>query len=314
MSGRELDAAGIVDAGLRRDYAACRELAARHGRTYFLATQLLPIARRPAVHALYGFARAADEIVDDLGATRSLAERRAALDAFAGDFAAGQRSRYPVVRAVADTARRYGIDAGLFADFLFSMRMDLTVRDYATFADLMTYVHGSAEVIGLQMLPVLGTVGAPEDAAPYAAALGVAFQLTNFIRDVGEDLRRGRIYLPQDAMHAHGVDRERLLRGVVDGPIRRWLAAEIDRTRAIYRRAEPGIARLAPVARPCLRAAFILYGDILTAVERAEYQVLDRRVSVDGRRRARVAAGGYARAVTARRRAARARPTSTTSR
>ena len=91
-----------------------------------------------------------------------------------------------------------------------SMRSDLHVTDYPTFDDLRRYMHGSAAVIGLQMLPVLGTVVPREDAAPHAAALGVAFQLTNFLRDVGEDLDRGRIYLPADLLAAHGVDRELL--------------------------------------------------------------------------------------------------------
>ena len=101
-----------------------------------------------------------------------------------------------MVRAVADTADRYGIEPTLFPDFLASMRSDLHVTDYPTYADLRAYMHGSAAVIGLQMLPVLGTVVRREEAAPHAAALGVAFQLTNFLRDVGEDLDRGRVYLP----------------------------------------------------------------------------------------------------------------------
>ena len=116
----------------------------------------------------------------------------------------------PVLTAVVHTAARYGIDWELFDDFLASMRMDLTVTDYPDRAALDRYMYGSAEVIGLQMLPVLGTVGPREEAAPYAAALGKAFQLTNFLRDVDEDLDRGRVYLPADELAAHGVDRELL--------------------------------------------------------------------------------------------------------
>ena len=159
----ELDAAGVTDPALRAAYATCRALNAAHGRTYFLATRLLPAARRPAVHALYGFARYADEIVDDLGDDRPVAEKAAELDALTADLEAaldGAPAAHPVLAALADTARRYDIDRRHFADFMVSMRMDTTVTEYATFDDLAVYVHGSAAVIGLQMLPILGTRGA----------------------------------------------------------------------------------------------------------------------------------------------------------
>ncbi|MGW4005176.1 phytoene/squalene synthase family protein, partial [Streptomyces nigra] len=188
MSRRELDAARITDPALRDAYLRCRTLNARHGRTYFLATRLLPLERRCAVHALYGFARWADDIVDDLDRDRTPAERDVLLRRLESDLAHGLRTGggdEPVVRAVADTAARYSIDTALFADFMASMRADLTVTDYPTYADLRAYMHGSAAVIGLQMLPVLGTVVPREEAAPHAADLGVAFQLTNFLRDVG---------------------------------------------------------------------------------------------------------------------------------
>ena len=118
----------------------------------------------------------------------------------------------PVLTALAHTAHRYRIDPRLFDDFLCSMRMDLTVTDYPDRAALERYTYGSAEVIGLQLLPVLGTVGARRTTPNHtAAALGKAFQLTNFLRDVDEDLCRGRIYLPADELAAHDVDRELLL-------------------------------------------------------------------------------------------------------
>lgn len=194
MTERELDAAGITDPALREAYRHCRALNARHGRTYFLATRLLPVERRPAVHALYGFARWADDIVDALGTGADTARRDAELAALERELAKGLRdgeSAEPVVRALADTARRYRIDHAHFADFMTAMRSDLVVTDYADYAALRRYMHGSAAVIGLQMLPVLGTITDRETAAPHAAALGVAFQLTNFLRDVGEDLDAG---------------------------------------------------------------------------------------------------------------------------
>ena len=304
MSARELDAAGITDPGLRSSYERCRRLNAAHGRTYYLATLLLPPAKRPYVHALYGFARYADEIVDDLGSTLSEAEKAAWLVGWGEQFLADVRaggSAHPISRAVVDTVRRWDIPLRLFEDFLASMRMDLTVTDYPTYDDLMGYVWGSAAVIGLQMVPVLEPVVDRSLAEPYAADLGVAFQLSNFVRDVGEDLRRGRVYLPGEDLAHFGVDRDRLARGVVDGPIRRLLGYEIARTRELYRAAEPGIRLLHPTSRDCIRSALRLYGGILDEVERADYQVLDRRIAVGVPRRLAVAVPGLARAYAARR-------------
>ncbi|MFJ3982373.1 phytoene/squalene synthase family protein [Streptomyces fungicidicus] len=299
MTRRELDAAGITDPVLRADYARCRTLNARHGKTYFLATRLLPLEHRSAVHALYGFARWADDIVDDHDRHRTPAERDRLLSRLESDLANGLPAGggdEPVVRAVADTAARYGIEHALFADFLSSMRADLTVTDYPTYADLQGYVHGSAAVIGLQMLPVLGTVVPREEAAPYAAALGVAFQLTNFLRDVGEDLDRGRVYLPGDLLAEHGVDRPLLewsrRTGRSDPRIRAAFVAAEAMTRGMYRAAEPGIAMLDPRVRPCIRTAFVLYGGILDAIAAEDYTVLHRRAVVSRRRRAATAAGG----------------------
>ena len=283
-------------------YRACRRINARHGRTYFLATRLLPADRRPAVHALYAFARLADDIVDTSTGDRALelagfeAEVLAALD--------GADAADPVLVALADTVARYGIERALFADFLDSMRMDLTVTGYRTFAELAGYVHGSAGVIGLQLLPVLGTTGPAADAAPYAAALGEAFQLTNFLRDVGEDLDRGRLYLPADELAAFGVDLARLRyahrTGRPEPAIRRALAHLVAYNHAVYRRAEPGIALLRRESRPCVRTAFVLYRGILDEIEASDYAVLGRRVAVPARRKLGVAVPGLIRAVASR--------------
>ncbi|MET9801763.1 phytoene/squalene synthase family protein [Streptomyces sp. NPDC006368] len=314
MTRRELDAAGVTDPDLRAAYTRCRRLNGRHGRTYFLATRLLPPERRCAVHALYGFARWADDIVDDLDRRRTPEERDRLLRQLENDLAhglrgGGARARLdePVVRAVADTAERYGIDPGLFADFMASMRSDLSVTDYPTYADLRGYMHGSAAVIGLQMLPVLGTVVPREQAEPHAAALGVAFQLTNFLRDVGEDLDRGRVYLPADLLAAHGVDR-RLLEwsrrtGRGDPRIRAAFAAAEALTREVYREAEAGIAMLDPRVRPCVRTAFTLYGGILDVIRDRDYAVLHHRCVVPLRRRAVTAAAGLGQLLGARVRA-----------
>ncbi|MFI6340536.1 phytoene/squalene synthase family protein [Streptomyces sp. NPDC050535] len=314
MTRRELDAAGITDPALRTAYTQCRRLNARHGRTYFLATRLLPVEHRSAVHALYGFARWADDIMDDLDRHPTAEERDRLLLRLENDLAHGLRTGEgdaPVVRAVADTADRYGIEPALFADFLASMRSDLHVTDYPTYADLRSYMHGSAAVIGLQMLPVLGTVTPREEAAPHAAALGVAFQLTNFLRDVGEDLDRGRVYLPADLLAEHGVDRPLLewsrRTGRGDPRIRAALVAAEAMTREVYRAAEPGIAMLDPRTRPCIRTAFTLYRGILDAIADQGHTVLHRRAVVSRGRRAATAAGAVVQIAGTRWRARSAR-------
>ncbi|MEU3461245.1 phytoene/squalene synthase family protein [Streptomyces sp. NPDC006733] len=312
MTARELDAAGITEPALRAAYLHCRQLNARYGQTYFLATRLLPVHRRPAVHALYGFARWADDIVDTLDRTRTPQDRATALDALSHELAAGLRhgtSTEPVVHALAHTAAVYAIDHQHFTDFLAAMRSDLTVTDYPTYADLRGYMHGSAAVIGLQMLPVLGTVVPRAEAAPHAAALGVAFQLSNFLRDVGEDLDRGRVYLPADLLAAYGVDRDLLVwsrtTGARDGRITRALRAAAALNREVYRQAAPGLPMLDPVARPCIRTALVLYSGILDAIADDGYAVVHRRAVVPRSRRAAVALDGLVRVGAARRRAHR---------
>lgn len=309
MTCRELDAAGITGPRLRAAYARCRALNARHGRTFFLATRLLPPSRRPAIHALYGFARHADDLVDEPAPGLATQEIITRLDHLAAALDAGLRSGRsddPVLAAVVDTAARFAIGGALFAAFLCSMRMDLTVTGYPTRAALGEYVHGSAEVIGLQLLPVLGTVGDPAEAADGAAALGQAFQLTNFVRDVAEDLDRGRVYLPADELAAHGVDRD-LLRwcrdtGRTEPRVRRALADQIARTRAVYARARPAVALLHPASQPCVATAFTLYGRILERIEACGHNVFAGRVSVGVGRRLAVAGGAAARAAWARHR------------
>jgi phytoene synthase len=296
MSGRDLDAAGIADPVLRASYQACRRINATSGRTFYLATLLLPAAKRPAVHALYGFARHADEIVDELDDTLTIAERERALETWSARFLSGAGD-HPVLPAVHDTIVRYGLPLRYFEDFMASMRMDLTTSEYATWPDLQGYTYGSAAVIGLQMLRVLGTVaGMQQVAEPYACDLGTALQLTNFIRDVGEDLQRGRVYLPKEDLALFNVTRDDLVSGVVDANVRRLLAFQVARARELLRAAGPGVRLLDPTSRDCIRTAATLYGEILNRVEAADYRVLDRRVAVGPGRRAVVALPAMARA------------------
>jgi phytoene synthase len=297
---RELDAAGILDPALRTGYRRCRRLNAQHGKSYFLATLLLPPAKRPYVHALYGFARYADDLVDvdDTNAEHFTAWCTQVLTEL--DW---RSSSDPIIRALIDTRTHWNIPLPYFVEFLQAMRMDLRVDSYETYEDLSRYMWGSAAVIGLQMLPILGRADESvrwDELEPYAIDLGIAFQLTNFIRDVGEDLWRGRIYLPQESLREHGVDRERLSRGVADEPIRNLIAAEIARARVLYARAAPGIDLVHPTSQDCLRTATRLYGGILDEIERADYDVFAKRAAVPIPRRAQVGSRGLINAWTAR--------------
>jgi phytoene synthase len=293
---KELDAAGITDTSLRAAYTACRDLNRTHGRTYYLSTLLLPPAKRPYVHALYGFARWVDEVVDDLSSTLTVAQKEQQLRELGS-----LQPTHPVVVALLDTMTRWDIPVAHVHAFMDSMRLDLTVTQYKTWEDLLVYVEGSAAVIGLQMVPLLGTVVPRAIADPYARDLGIAFQLTNFLRDVGEDLQRGRIYLPMEDLEAFGVTWEHLAHGVVDGPVRRLLAFEIARTREIYRSAAQGVRLLHPSSRPCIETALTLYGGILDEIEASDYAVLHRRVAVGPARRLAVAGRGLVAARRARR-------------
>ena len=294
-------------------YAHCAAIAAEHGRSYHLATRLLTADRRPAVHALYAAARTADDLVDLPGADP------------AGDLAAWSAAALtelekgwsddPVRLALVDTVRRYEIPVEHLVDFLAAMTSDLDVTGYATLDALDRYMWGSAAVIGLQVLPVLGTArGVPRaEAEPYAIALGEAFQLTNFLRDVGEDVDRGRVYLPADLMAAHGVTREQLAAKRHDAAFAALMREMVAVVRRRYDDAAPGTALLAPESRDCVRAATALYGGILREIERADYRVLDRRVSVSRPRRAAVFARRLTAAQLARVRVTIAKPKSRSS-
>ncbi|MEO9137736.1 MAG: phytoene/squalene synthase family protein [Jatrophihabitans sp.] len=304
---RELDAAGISGAALRAGYLRCRAINAEHGKTYYLAAALLPPAKRPFVHALYGFARFIDDIVDD---TRVPADERARrLDAWTSEFFAdlewGDTSD-PIGRAVIDTAQRWEIPTSYFTDFVEAMRSDLSFTPFATYEDLAKYMWGSAAVIGLQMLPVLGRRDESvrwDVLEAQAIDLGMAFQLTNFIRDVGEDLDRSRIYLPQESLDEFGVDGDRLRRGIVDEAIRSLLAWEIERARGLYAKARSGIELVDPTSRDCLRTAFTLYAEILDEIEANDYDVFHQRATVGVGRRASVGITGLRGAWSARRQA-----------
>jgi len=301
MSTRELQAAGITDPLLQASYLRCRQLNAEHGKTYFLATRLLPAAKRPFVHALYGLARYSDEIVDTIDPSYTPQQRATALgkwsDQFLSDLHRGH-SNDPVAAAAVDTAVRWSIPSDHFEAFFHSMRMDLTVEQYETYDDLVEYVYGSAAVIGLQMVPILEPRS--KRAYDHARDLGIAFQLANFIRDVGEDLLRGRIYFPLEELAAHGVTADDVRARRRDDNWREALAEQIGRVRLLQARANPGIAMLHPSSQPCIAAASELYCGIVDEVEANDYDVFTRRAKVPWSRRLGVAGPAAIRAMRAR--------------
>lgn len=290
MSLRELVAAGITDPKLQQSYQLCRKLNAQHGKTYFLATRLLPPGKRPFVHALYGFARYADEIVDDLASTLTIEQKTEALSSW-GDQVLNElrqgSSTDPVAAALVDTVNRWQIPIAHFEAFLKSMNMDLNVTQYSTYDDLYEYVYGSAAVIGLQMVPILEPLS--DDAYEPAKDLGIAFQLANFIRDVGEDLERGRIYLPIEDLTKFDITVDEFKERKVTKKVEALLKYEIARVRELEKNAIPGIKLLSPASQPCIDAARILYCGIVDAVEAIDYQVFDKRAKVGLGRRLKVA-------------------------
>jgi len=301
----ELNAAGITDSELRNSYLECKRLNNLHGKTYFLATRLLPPAKRPFVHALYGFARYADEIVDDLASTLSEDEKANSLKSWGNEVLANiksGKSQDHIGAALVDTVNRFSIPISYFEAFLHSMTMDLTVTEYHTYEDLYEYVYGSAAVIGLQMVPILGTISKQSMAEANIAAgkLGTAFQLANFIRDIGEDLTRGRVYLPITELQSHGVTREMLEERVVTTQIKNALKEQIQRVRSLQAEAKPGINLLSAESRAGIEAASELYCGIVDEVEKIDYQIFDKRAKTSNWRRLRVALPAYIRARNSR--------------
>lgn len=290
-----------MDAALQASYAECKRLNSLHGKTYYLATLLLPERKRPYVHALYGFARYADEIVDDLASTLSPQEKADALRNWSSgvlaDLKSGRSSDH-IGRALVDTVQTFNIPHQHFVDFLHSMEMDLTITQYQTFNDLHEYVYGSAAVIGLEMVPILGY--SDERAFDAAQKLGIAFQLANFIRDVAEDLDRGRVYLPLQELAEHGVNREILEKRELTPEIIAALKFQIARVRSLQAEANEGIRYLDKESRPCIRAASELYCGIVDEVEAIGYDIFNKRAKTSTARRAKVAGLAYVQAIAAR--------------
>ncbi len=267
-----------LEAGYRR----CGELTKQYGTTYYWGARLLPPAQRRDVFTVYALCRLADDIVDepervDLAVPQegTPAER---LQAFRATFfkALEAGSDEPVMAAIVDSIRRRGTDPECFERFFAAMASDLERDTWETWEELRDgYMEGSAAVIGEMMLPVLQPYSAA--AKEPARALGIAFQLTNFLRDVAEDLDRGRVYLPQADLRRHGADP--WLRTVTPA-WRAMMAEQVARARSLYAHAEEGLPLLPPASRRCVGTALVLYSRILDRIEAADYDVFGGRIRV----------------------------------
>jgi len=234
------------------------------------------------VRALYAFCRVSDDLVD-----------RESGDPRSDVVVSGQwivesdvSNHYPlstnhlVSLAWADTRMRYGIPNLYAQQLLDGVALDLEVKRYATFEELAAYCYGVASTVGLMAMHIVGF--STMEAVPYAVKLGVALQLTNILRDVGEDWRAGRVYLPQEELEAFGLDEAGLQAGNVDERWRGFMRFQIERNRRLYREAWPGISMLSRDARPAIAAAAGLYKAILEDIERHDMDVFTRRAHLSG--------------------------------
>ena len=265
---------------LNEAYRTCEAITRKYSRSFFLSTQLLPAEKRRAIRALYAFCRTSDDLVDQPGrdTVRALAEWVALVHA---------RHAPPdnaVLLAWHDTATCYGVPQALVDELLAGVAMDLTVSRYAIFDDLWRYCYRVASVVGLISMQIIG--GQPR-AAPYAIALGVALQLTNILRDVGDDAARGRIYLPQEDLARFGVREDEILAASYkptesqsNARFRALMSYEIDRAHALYEAAWPGIVMLDPDGWLAVAAAAEIYRGILARIVANDYDVFARRAHV----------------------------------
>ena len=265
------------DRQLAAAYATCRRMQRRHDPTYYCATRRLPPQVRPAVHAVYGFVRGADEIVDGPRRAADPAARIAALDEWHAELVQGLArgtSSHPVIAALVDAGRRLELPLGELDTYMRSMRMDCDTLRIETRTELEGYMNGSAATVGRIMAPLLG---APPELREEFARLGVAFQLTNFIRDVRADWALDRVYLPREDRARFGVSDEDIGSGRVTEGFRSLLALEVDRARGLFSSTTAAVDAVGPSVRPGMRLARAVYVRVLDRVEAIGFDVLHRR-------------------------------------
>jgi len=262
---------------LAHSFRYCQRLARARARNFYYSFLVLPPERRAAMCAVYAFFRYADDVTDDLAvpdAADRLAAWRAALEAaYAGETAA-----HPILPAFREVTRRYAIPAIYFRELIEGAAMDLAPRRYETFDDLYRYCYCVASTVGLVCLHIFGF--SDTRALVMAEACGIAFQLTNILRDIGEDAARGRVYLPQEDLRRFGCPEETLLRGEATPAFRELMRFEAARAWEYYERARPLVGLVEPASRPCLRAMIEIYSRLLRRIERCGYDVFRTRVAL----------------------------------
>ncbi len=254
----------------------------QHSKTFFFATALLPAAQRSAIRALYAFCRASDDLVDcDNTREEDFQAWRAEVDLTA------HQQKTSLLASWAHVRERYGVDRKYECELLEGIHMDLHFRPYATWRELEAYCYRVASTVGLLSMPIIGLArGANfQQAAAPAIQLGIALQLTNILRDVGEDGQRGRVYLPTEDLTRFGLTQNDILRQVYDDRFIALMKFEIERARSLYLQALPGIRLLHPSARPAVGAAAMLYRRILDEIEKVEYRVYTHRAHTSGWRK-----------------------------
>ncbi|GBE95388.1 phytoene synthase [Nostoc cycadae WK-1] len=271
-------------------YKLCRQLIAKYSATFYLSTLLLSKEKRPAVWAIYAWCRRTDELVDGpasaLTTPETLDQWEQQLESI---FAGHPVENYDV--ALVDTVQRFPMDIQPFRDMIAGQRMDLYRSRYETFEELYLYCYRVAGTVGLMSTAIMG-LDNTSTTAPWnreqpsyiptqeEIALGIAKQLTNILRDVGEDARRGRIYLPLEDLARFNYTEQDLLKGVIDDRWRSLMRFQIARAEQFYRKAERGIAYLSPDARLPVWAALMHYSGILNVIERNDYDVFNQRAYV----------------------------------
>ena len=267
------------------DWRACHDVARQHGRSFFLASRLLPAPRRRAILAAYAYCRVADDIVDRASV--------AGLDQARRELAAWRDQLYhptqPVAIAFAAAREDFGVPAAPVEHLLQGIASDLVPADIEDWPQLERYCYLVAGTVGLMVAPILGC--RDSDALTHAAELGIAMQLTNILRDVAEDAVMGRLYLPRKELAWYGVTGEAVLAGQPEPGFREFMAYQVGRARVLYASALRGVPALSPSGRATTLAAARLYGGILDEIEARDYDVLSARAFVPGRQKLRIMAG-----------------------
>jgi phytoene synthase len=264
------------DASLRKAYKKAETITASHSKSFYLASSLLPEEKRSAVRALYAFCRTVDDIVDELELKK---DRDFELDYWRKIVeSASSPADDLVALAWADTLNRYHIPPNYALQLIDGVARDLSQTRYQTFDDLATYCYGVASTVGLMSMYIVGFKS--NDAVPYAIKLGVALQMTNILRDVGEDYRNGRLYLPREELITYGIREEDIAEGRVTENWRQFMRFQIDRTRQLYEESWAGVKLLEPEGRFAIGAASAFYNGILNDIEKHDYDVFSRRASL----------------------------------